>query len=154
MLHPILSSHSLFPSHPSSSFWSHSPFSLPTPPSSHFFTTLSLSCCPLPSPPRALQTVCLFRNSPSWSTPLLSPSPHGWIWVSSAPFLGCNVALSDSGSRRLLESRLQFTLRLTPACKALGNDKQRGRILGCLDSCQSTLWSGLAGLAVASASTP
>lgn len=39
------------------------------------FTTLSLSCSPLPSPPRALQTVCLFRNSPSWSTPLLSPLP-------------------------------------------------------------------------------
>lgn len=82
------------------------------------------------------------------------PSPRGWIWVSSAPSLGCNVALSDCGSRRLLESRLQLGLHLAPACKALGNEKQRARTVGCLDSCQSAFWSGLAGLAVASASTP
>ncbi|GAA6086154.1 cAMP-specific 3',5'-cyclic phosphodiesterase 4B isoform X3 [Tachysurus ichikawai] len=52
--------------------------------------------------------------------PLLSspPSPHGWIWVSSAPLLGSNVALSDCGSRRLLESRLQLTLHLTPVCQS------------------------------------
>lgn len=52
------------------------------------FTTLFLFCCPLPSPPRALQTVCLFRNSPSWTTPL--PPPHA-AGFGSALLLCCDA---------------------------------------------------------------
>ncbi|KAI5607032.1 cAMP-specific 3',5'-cyclic phosphodiesterase 4A isoform X2 [Silurus asotus] len=85
----------------------------------------ALHCLLLPVPFRRSAFSGILHLGPLHSSP---PSSHGWIWVSSALLPGCNVALLDCGSRRLLESRLQPVPHLTPACKVPGNRKKRKNV--------------------------